>query len=275
MAWVYLDDQFPDHPKVARAGGDAGWMFVCGLAYVRRHETGGLIPAAQVARLTDRRQPQRLAERLVAVDLWEVVDDEHYAVHDYHEWNKPQESRSAAGRKAAQARWGKRNATADANASETHMRNDEIADASGCPPPHPHPYVASTPPPSPLSRDATGGGESIDAVLTQAATLLAEAEAVRRGNAIGNPGGYIRARTPAIRAEHEPEWRRLLEHAPALTAEQLAHGQPDATADRALIERNARRRNGTPDCDRCEDRGVIELDDDTFGDCPCKTKASA
>lgn len=127
-----------------------------------------------------------------------------------------------------------------------------------------------TPPTTSSALAEPGGGDSI---LTQAAALLAEAEAVRRGNAIGNPGGYIRARTPAIRSEHEPEWRRLLEHAPGMTAEQLVAGE--VSADRALIARNERRRNGSPLCEQCEDRGVVELADGAFDDCPCKTKASA
>lgn len=144
MAWVYLDDQFPDHPKVAAAGGDAAWLYVCGLAYVKRYTTEGRIPKVQVSKLSDRRSPARIARRLVDVGLWDDGGD-HYLVHDYHDWNKPQASRTEAARKAARARWGHAKGTAppDADAmrdayephSESHSEGIEIAYASECPPP--------------------------------------------------------------------------------------------------------------------------------------------
>ena len=104
MSWVYLDDQFPDHPKVVQAGGDAAWLFVCGLAYCKRYGTEGAIPKPQVARLSDRRQPGKLAARLVDVGLWDDLGDQ-WQVHDWCEWNKPQASRTEAAKKAAAARW--------------------------------------------------------------------------------------------------------------------------------------------------------------------------
>src|SRR5690606_38821747 len=110
--------------------------FVCWLAYCRRYNTAGAIPAAKVPRLSDRRAPMKLAAKLVEVGLWDP-DGDHYQVHDYADWNKTSESRSAAGRKAAQARWG--NADRNANASESHSERIESADASGCTIPIPNP----------------------------------------------------------------------------------------------------------------------------------------
>lgn len=179
MAWVYLDDQFPDHPKVALAGGDAGWLFVCGLAYVKRYGTEGRIPKSQVPKLSDRKGPAKLARRLVEVGLWED-DGEHYAIHDYSDWNKPQASRSAAGRKAAQARWSReRSANADANASESHSdlpyEDDAFEDASGCPPPLPHPTDLHLPPTDVGTRPESAGGNSslIEEAVQLAATRYA------------------------------------------------------------------------------------------------------
>ena len=136
MAWVYLDDHFPEHPKVARAGGDAAWLFVCGLAYCRRHGTEGLIPKAVVPMLSDRKAPVKLATRLVEVELWDDAGDS-YQVHNYGEWNKPQESRTEAARKAARARWNKPpdDASRNANASESHSERMSEPDASPCPMP--------------------------------------------------------------------------------------------------------------------------------------------
>lgn len=53
MAWVRLDEEFPDHPKVVTAGPLAGWLHVCALAYCNRHLTDGFVPRAQVARLVN------------------------------------------------------------------------------------------------------------------------------------------------------------------------------------------------------------------------------
>lgn len=132
MAWVYLDDQFPDHPKVVRAGHEAAWLFVCGLAYCKRYGTGGVIPKAQVPKLTTVRNALRVAARLVEVNLWEARASDGFIVHDYDDWNQAAASRSEAGRKAAHARWhAKRNANAppdaDANASEAHVPQDALS----------------------------------------------------------------------------------------------------------------------------------------------------
>ena len=156
MAWLYLDDQFPDHPKVVAAGGDAAWLFVCGLAYCRRYNTEGFIPTAQVARLSDRKSVKKLAAKLVTVRLWREVDD-GYQVHDFSDWNRTNSSRSEAGRKAAAARWNRdsadasRNADAMRNAYEPDAPDDALTDAeritdahaSGCTIPNPNPVLTS------------------------------------------------------------------------------------------------------------------------------------
>ena len=141
MAWLYLDDQLPDHPKIVQAGGDAAWLFVCGLAYCRRYDTDGFIPAAAVPRLTDRRSPLKLAAVLVNVSLWEPGND-GWNVHDWSDWNRTNTSRSEAGRKAAAARWSK-DASRNANASETHSERIQKDDASGCTIPIPNPVTTS------------------------------------------------------------------------------------------------------------------------------------
>lgn len=355
MPWVYLDDGFPDHPKVALAGGDAAWLFVCSLCWSRRHLSGGRIPKELVKRLSDRKRPDVLAQRLVEVRLW-IDDGDAYLIHEYEEWNasedQARQKRREKASRAASAKWDRvrqeRMEVARDKATHTkdewqwlveacrkacvrcatpfsegngpqkdhivpvyqggsdgidnlqplctrcntskgpettdHRPSTVVALLKEClssaqplpsPKPLPQPLVTSFPPPTRLSRDEPGGGGDAEAVLTQAARVLAEAEAVRRGSAIGNPGGYVRARTPAIRADHEPEWRRLLEHTPSLTAEQLAQGQTsEGGALQTLIARNERQRNGKPDCGTCEDRGVVETDDG-FVDCACKTRASA
>jgi hypothetical protein len=82
VSWIKIDDQFPDHPKVITAGPAAGWLYVCGLCYCGRYLTDGFIPSGQVRRLADLKDPQKLADALVSVGLWEVAEG-GYQVHDY------------------------------------------------------------------------------------------------------------------------------------------------------------------------------------------------
>lgn len=92
-----------------------------------------------------------------------------------------------------------------------------------------------------------------NALLTEAAASLAWAETDRRHAAgeIANPDGYQRSRIAPIRRQHEPAWRRILDHQPAATAQQLIDavtspppapaadptaGQRQALHDRAAVE---------------------------------------
>jgi hypothetical protein len=138
------------------------------------------------------------------------------------------------------------------------------------------PPPTSAEPPAELDR----GGGDLDQRFDEAARLLAEAEADRRGAEIGSRAGYIRARTTAIRRDLEPAWRAIAEVAPDVTAEHLAKGEGDTAGDRAVhamrtrIDLTERRKRGEV-CPDCDDRGVVELDDSTFDDCACKTRRSA
>lgn len=82
MAWVKLDDGFPEHPKVAQAGDMAAWLYICGLTYANRQLTDGFIPDAIVPRLTGLKGSAALAKRLVDASLWELAEG-GYQIHDY------------------------------------------------------------------------------------------------------------------------------------------------------------------------------------------------
>lgn len=115
MTWVRLDDQFPDHPKIAALGDDmaaAGWLHVCGLCYCGRYLTDGVVPAAQAFRLTgmDKQMVKHLLERLVDVCLWENTPSGDYQIHDYLDFNPSREEslalqshRRSAGQAGGQA----------------------------------------------------------------------------------------------------------------------------------------------------------------------------
>lgn len=121
MAWVKLDDQFPDHPKVVQAGPLAAWLYVCGLAYCARYLTDGFIPAAQVRKLADVDDVTPLVTALVAVGLWRECEG-GYEVHDYLDYNPPaakvRAERAANAKRQAKFRDRMRNSEDEASPSD-------------------------------------------------------------------------------------------------------------------------------------------------------------
>ena len=95
---ISLSVGMPDHEKIVRAGGDAAWLWICGLAYARRQHNDGVIPEGQVTRLSDRKQPRRLAQILVRERLWHGTGHDcprcpvpmpgSYVIHDYADWQQ-------------------------------------------------------------------------------------------------------------------------------------------------------------------------------------------
>lgn len=119
--FLKLTTDFTEHPKLVEAGGDAGWLHVCALAYCSRNLTDGMIPINLVPRLSDRENPKQLASTLLDVCLWHAAghdckrcpqpDDRHYVIHDYLEHQtsaakakEVSEKRAIAGRKGGYAK---------------------------------------------------------------------------------------------------------------------------------------------------------------------------
>lgn len=127
MGWVYLDDRFPEHPKVIAAGDAAAWMFVCALGYTSRHGRTGTIPKDMVPRLTGANRPAVLARKLVDVGLWFDLGPS-YEINDYQFWNSSAIQRSEKAKKAAEARW-----SPHAQASAEHVPDDPLSNARGSP----------------------------------------------------------------------------------------------------------------------------------------------
>ena len=122
--WVKVDDQFPDHIKLARLGRYTplcGWLYVCGLAFCNRQLTDGRIPKLKIHSLTsfvglgietgcvpgmatvgEDVDITKVAHCLVAVGLWEE-DEQDYIVHDYLDF-QPSRDEVIAERNAAIAR---------------------------------------------------------------------------------------------------------------------------------------------------------------------------
>jgi hypothetical protein len=91
--YIKMSDSLPEHRKIAAVGGDAAWLHICALAYASRNLTDGFIPQNIVPRLTDRRQPMKLAARLCDACLWHAAGHDckrcpqppsgEYVIHDY------------------------------------------------------------------------------------------------------------------------------------------------------------------------------------------------
>lgn len=81
MSWVLIDDNVPNHPKFLKAGPAASWLWLCGVAYCRKHHTNGHIPRLAIATLGVA-GPRPLIQRLVEVRLWEQTES-GWLVHDY------------------------------------------------------------------------------------------------------------------------------------------------------------------------------------------------
>lgn len=82
MAFVYLDDKFPEHPKVLPITDAAFRLWFIGLCYSNRNLTDGRVPPEVVARRTT------AAIGLVKADLWELNPAGGWNVHDYLDWQK-------------------------------------------------------------------------------------------------------------------------------------------------------------------------------------------
>lgn len=93
MTWVRIDDAAPLHPKLLRAGAEAAWLWVAGLAYANRHVTDGAIPREALPALyphddLGRAKLQRLAERLVDVGMWSPREGGGWLIHGYAEYQR-------------------------------------------------------------------------------------------------------------------------------------------------------------------------------------------
>jgi len=117
MAWVLLDDNFPNHPKAIAAGRLARDLFVCGLCYCRKYHTDGFIPKKAISALGCGPDPKRDVEALLRVGFWDAADG-GYVVHGYREMYADSDAKASAdirrqqkrdaGKKGGQASWAAR-----------------------------------------------------------------------------------------------------------------------------------------------------------------------
>lgn len=85
MAWINVDDQAIDHPKLAGLTDKAFRLWFAGLSYAQRFLTDGLLPAGVVPTL--RGCSAKTIAELVAGVLWEPCVG-GYQIHDFLDWNE-------------------------------------------------------------------------------------------------------------------------------------------------------------------------------------------
>jgi hypothetical protein len=126
MSWLRIDDGFVDHPKILKTREHAPLVIalqVRALAYASRQLTDGFVPTEALDGMTrdldellnteeisGYHNPDRWAERMVSVGLWEPTDG-GYIIHDYLDYNpsarevrKTRKERALAGRKGGLAK---------------------------------------------------------------------------------------------------------------------------------------------------------------------------
>lgn len=221
MSWVKIDDRAPEHRKLLKAGAEAAWLWVCGLAYANRQlERDGRIPGEALQILYRFKAPEKLAAQLVAVGLWEQ-DGEDYIIHDYLEWNHSAEEREAykaKGRERAAKSYQTRKAKTPEepqrvfaeSSPEDDPKTDEdfphvfaesspiLLDPTPTPTPTPTPIS-----PTPLPRPQSTPGE--DLALTPAPE--SESKRQRKPNPKREPTGNPNHRP--LQDHYDAEFRRL------------------------------------------------------------------
>ena len=112
MAWVRIDDEFPDHRKIAGLSNDAFCLHVTAMCWVAKQQTDGKLPSAVLRRLAWRCQdPAMAAAELETAGVWDKTL-EGWEIHDFLTYNPTKEQiielaakRSEAGKAGAMARW--------------------------------------------------------------------------------------------------------------------------------------------------------------------------
>jgi len=94
VAWVKIDDQLPDHPKLIRAGPCCAWLYIKGLCWSSRYLTDGFLPSDVAFHLVSPEKadsmgnvnPWEYPDSLVGCGLWKKVEG-GYMIHDYLHYN--------------------------------------------------------------------------------------------------------------------------------------------------------------------------------------------
>lgn len=144
MTWVRLDDTFPSHPKVLKAGPEAAWLYVAAVCHSGHYLTDGFVDIDVIETLTRIKSWKRAADALVRVGLFDEVTG-GYQIHDYLEHQKSKEAaeKERAANKERQSNYRQRQRPANtvSNAVTNTVTNVELTE----PPTHTPTHTGSNP----------------------------------------------------------------------------------------------------------------------------------
>lgn len=138
MAWARIDDAMPAHRKFRHLDdAPAAWLWQAGVCFASKYLTDGFLDERDVAGGLESairlRSPLKLAERLVAVGLWERVEG-GFQVHDYLDYNPSREQvladRQRHRDRQASYRQRQRDASRDASPTASPTGHSTVRDAS-------------------------------------------------------------------------------------------------------------------------------------------------
>ena len=87
MSWVRIDDEFPDHRKIAGLTNDAFCLHVTAMCWVAKQQIDGKLPSVVLRRLAWRCQdPAMAAAELETAGVWDKTP-EGWEIHDFLTYN--------------------------------------------------------------------------------------------------------------------------------------------------------------------------------------------
>ena len=159
MSWVRLDDQFPDHPKVAGLSNEAFCLHVTAMCWTAKQQTYGKLPYRLLSRLAWRCQdPATASAELEAAGVWDKTP-EGWEIHDFLVYNPTKEQtaelaakRSEAGKAGADARW---HGDSKSDGKSDGKQDNKNLPPSPSPSPSPSPTQSPSQVPSPDPTEAS------------------------------------------------------------------------------------------------------------------------
>lgn len=118
MAWIKIDDSFPDHPKIISLSDLAFRLHIHALCYCGKFLTDGFISYQWVnMRLRDNEAIEKPSDELEEMGLW-IREEKGWQIHDYltHQTSKEQVEVKRASLRERQKRYRDKHAVPDSNA---------------------------------------------------------------------------------------------------------------------------------------------------------------
>ncbi len=163
MAWVRLDDRFPQHPKVIGLSHEAFRLCVSAFCYSSLYQTDGKllhvcldnVIANCVHGVEDHQQVLEIIKELVSAGLWEEHPG-YYFIHDFFDYNisKSERLKLSEMRRKSGLKGGKANAKQLASRLLEHRSSKTEANDRSSPSPSPS-GLSTTPLPPPTGASAS------------------------------------------------------------------------------------------------------------------------